>query len=95
MLFDCSDASETIRMFPQAQNASPHPAAMNAGAVRRSDAEHLLQTCFFKKLTIRNNTCTFSFVVLDDVDIKKRHTDVRGFRESANIWLHAMNYCML
>ena len=79
-------------MFPQAQTVSSHLAAMNAGAVRRSDAEHLLQACFFKKRTIRNNTYTFPLIVLDDVDIKESHTDVRGLFESANIWLQAINY---
>ena len=43
MLFDCFEPNETIIFFPQEQNISPHPTAMNAGAVRRSDAEHLLQ----------------------------------------------------
>ena len=84
-----------VYVFQQAQHASPHAAAMSAGAVHRSDAEHLLQACFFKKRTIRNNTCTFPLIVLDDVDIKKSHTDVRGLFKSANIWLQAMNYCML
>ena len=32
----------------------------------------------------------FPLVVFDDVDIKKRHTDVRSFFQSANVWIQAL-----